>query len=154
MFQCLPSILNRPLQALHLVGLLARGLEPRQKLLTRLPPFHNLPGCEILYIKRSEHLIPLDLIVLAASIQALLTFLRLGQALSPALLGGLLVSSRKIGQAALRYLIALGAGFMLAAVFLKIIPETIEQCSGSALVPMMWLLGGYLLIQFAPSVLV
>jgi zinc transporter ZupT len=64
------------------------------------------------------------------------------------LLGGVLVSSRKLGQAALQYLIALGAGFMLAAVFLKIIPETIEQWGGSALVPMMWLLGGYLLIQF------
>jgi zinc transporter ZupT len=64
------------------------------------------------------------------------------------LLGGLLVSSRKLGHSALRYLIALGAGFMLAAVFLKIIPETIEQWSGAALVPMMWLLAGYLLIQF------
>jgi zinc transporter ZupT len=64
------------------------------------------------------------------------------------LLGGLLVSSRKLGQAALRYLIALGAGFMLAAVFLKIVPETIEQWPGSPLIPMVWLLGGYLLIQF------
>ena len=64
------------------------------------------------------------------------------------LLGGLLVSARKLGQTALRYLIALGAGFMLAAVFLKIVPETIEQWSGSALVPMIWLLVGYLLIQF------
>ena len=64
------------------------------------------------------------------------------------LLGGLLVSSRKLGQAALRYLIALGAGFMLAAVFLKMIPETIEQWRGSSLVPMIWLLAGYLLIQF------
>ena len=64
------------------------------------------------------------------------------------LLGGLLVSARKPGQTALRYLIALGAGFMLAAVFLKIIPETITQWSGSALVPMVWLLAGYLLIQF------
>ena len=64
------------------------------------------------------------------------------------LLGGLLVSSRKLGQAALRYLIALGAGFMLAAVFIKIVPETIEQWPGSPIVPMMWLLAGYLLIQF------
>lgn len=64
------------------------------------------------------------------------------------LLGGLLVSSRRLGQAALRYLIALGAGFMLAAVFLKIVPETIEQWPGSPLVPMVWLLVGYLLIQF------
>src|SRR6185369_17887241 len=63
-------------------------------------------------------------------------------------LGGMLVSSRKLGQTTLRYLIALGAGFMLAAVFLKIVPETIEQWSGTPLVPMMWLLGGYLLIQF------
>lgn len=64
------------------------------------------------------------------------------------LLGGLLVSSRKLGHSALRYLIALGAGFMLAAVFLKIVPETIEQWAGSPLTPMAWLLAGYLLIQF------
>ena len=62
-------------------------------------------------------------------------------------LGGLLVSSRRLGQATLRYLIALGAGFMLASVFLKIIPESINQWSGKAIEPMMWLLGGYLLIQ-------
>jgi zinc transporter ZupT len=64
------------------------------------------------------------------------------------LLGGLFVSSRKLGQATLRYLIALGAGFMLAAVFLKIVPATIEQWPDAPLVPMIWLLGGYLLIQF------
>lgn len=64
------------------------------------------------------------------------------------LLGGVLVSSRKPGHATLRYLIALGAGFMLAAVFLKIVPETIEQWPGAPLVPMIWLLVGYLLIQF------
>jgi zinc transporter ZupT len=64
-------------------------------------------------------------------------------------LGGLLVSSRRVGQTTLRYLIALGAGFMLAAVFLKIIPESIAQWSGETLVPMLWLLGGYLLIQLA-----
>ena len=33
-------------------------------------------------------------------------------------LGGFLVSSRRLGHAALRYLIALGAGFMLATVFI------------------------------------
>ena len=49
------------------------------------------------------------------------------------LLGGLFVSSQKLGQATLRYLIALGAGFMLAAVFLKIVPETMEQWPGSPL---------------------
>jgi zinc and cadmium transporter len=63
-------------------------------------------------------------------------------------LGGFLVSSRKLGQTALRYLIALGAGFMLAAVFLKIIPESIEIWPGEAHTPMLWLLAGYLLIQF------
>ena len=65
------------------------------------------------------------------------------------LLGGVLVSSRRLGQAALRYLIALGAGFMLAAVFIKMIPESLELWSaGDRLFPMLWLLGGYLLIQF------
>jgi zinc transporter ZupT len=63
------------------------------------------------------------------------------------LVGGLFVTSRKLGQSALRYLIALGAGFMLAAVFLKIVPESIEQWQGSPVVPMGWLLAGYLLIQ-------
>ena len=65
------------------------------------------------------------------------------------LLGGILVSSRRLGQATLRYLIALGAGFMLATIFLKILPESIAQWSGAALTPMLWLLGGYLLIQLA-----
>jgi zinc transporter ZupT len=68
-------------------------------------------------------------------------------------LGGMLVSSRRLGKTALRYLIALGAGFMLAAVFLKIVPETIEQWSGEALIPMVWLLAGYLLIQFVEHTL-
>lgn len=61
-------------------------------------------------------------------------------------LGGMLVS-RRLGQSALRYMIALGAGFMLAAVFLKVMPETLEQWEGDALTPMAWLLAGYLLIQ-------
>jgi zinc and cadmium transporter len=64
------------------------------------------------------------------------------------LLGGFLISARRVGQTTLRYLIALGAGFMLAAVFLKIVPETLEQWRGESLVPMVWLLAGYLLIQF------
>jgi zinc transporter ZupT len=64
-------------------------------------------------------------------------------------LGGFLVTSRRLGHTALRYLIALGAGFMLAVVFINIIPETIEHLwQGKALIPMMWVLGGYLLIQF------
>jgi zinc transporter ZupT len=63
------------------------------------------------------------------------------------LLGGFFVSSRRLGQTTLRYLIALGAGFMLAAVFLKIVPEAIEIWNGQALPPMLLLLAGYLLIQ-------
>jgi zinc and cadmium transporter len=64
-------------------------------------------------------------------------------------LGGVLVSARKMGQEALRYLIALGAGFMLAAVFIKMIPESLEQWSAEERIfPMLWLLAGYLLIQF------
>ena len=62
-------------------------------------------------------------------------------------LGGLLVSARKLGQTALRSLIALGAGFMLAAIFLKIVPETVEVWHGETVAPMLWLLAGYLLIQ-------
>jgi zinc transporter ZupT len=63
------------------------------------------------------------------------------------LIGGFFVSSWRLGQTALRYLIALGAGFMLAAVFLKIVPETLEIWKGQALQPMLLLLAGYLLIQ-------
>ena len=84
------------------------------------------------------------------------TSLIIGYGLAAALanfLGGLLVSSRRLGQATLRYLIALGAGFMLAAVFLKIIPESVEQWSGQGTEPMMWLLAGYLLIQLAEHTL-
>jgi zinc transporter ZupT len=69
-------------------------------------------------------------------------------------LGGFLLSARRLGHAALRTLIALGAGFMLAAVFINIIPETIEhQWRGEALTPMLWVLGGYLLIQFVEHTL-
>ena len=64
-------------------------------------------------------------------------------------LGGFLVSSRRLGQVALRYLIALGAGFMLATVFIKLIPESMEQWpDGEKLYPMLWVLAGYMLIQF------
>lgn len=54
----------------------------------------------------------------------------------------------------LKYLLALGAGFMLAVTFIEILPETIVlwQSRGNTaetfLVPMALLLGGYLLTQF------
>ncbi|MBV9210734.1 MAG: ZIP family metal transporter [Acidobacteria bacterium] len=81
------------------------------------------------------------------------------------LLGGMvLVSSgaHRWDERLLKYLVALGAGFMLAAIFIEIVPESINlwidvgQGAGeSVLRPMTLLLGGYLLIQlfehtFAP----
>lgn len=57
----------------------------------------------------------------------------------------------------LRYLIALGAGFMLAAIFLEIVPEVVrlwaegqeeKEINHAVLGAMTLLLGGYLLIHF------
>lgn len=73
--------------------------------------------------------------------------------------GMLLVSAtaRRRNHHFLHYLVALGAGFMLAAIFLEIVPEAVklwtEGVAGGrmeeALVkPMALLLGGYLLIHF------
>lgn len=73
------------------------------------------------------------------------------------LAGGLLVASSGVyrpGAKLLKYLVALGAGFMLAAIFIEILPETFELWSGSGSNPAegivgatTLLLGGYLLIQ-------
>src|SRR5262245_15034161 len=68
-------------------------------------------------------------------------------------LGGTFISARKLGQTTLRSLIALGAGFMLAAVFLKMVPETLVIWQGEATQPMIWLLAGYMLIQFVEHTL-
>ena len=74
-------------------------------------------------------------------------------------IGGLLLttsSARRLDQRFLKYLIALGAGFMLAAIFIEILPETISMwtaggtgdIAAEAVVgAMTLLLGGYLLIQ-------
>ena len=57
-------------------------------------------------------------------------------------------------KSSLKYLLALGAGFMLAVTFIEILPETIVlwQSKGNTaetfLIPMALLLGGYLLTQF------
>ena len=74
------------------------------------------------------------------------------------ILGGLILvpSSKKIGfQRLLKYLLALGAGFMLAVTFIEILPKTIalwQRMSGSSdemmFIPMLLLLSGYLLTQF------
>lgn len=60
--------------------------------------------------------------------------------------GGLMVTSKKAwNQALLKDFIALGAGFMLTAVFLEFIPESIAL-DPEAAPPL--ILGGYLLIHF------
>ncbi len=72
-------------------------------------------------------------------------------------LGGLILFPDKIRndyKGALRYLLALGAGFMLAVTFVEVIPKTIilwqkTQSSDETLyLPMLLLLGGYLMTQF------
>ena len=74
--------------------------------------------------------------------------------------GGLVLvkaGAHRWGERSLKYMVALGAGFMLAAIFLEILPETIGiwtraaegQTPPEAVVgAMTLLLGGYLLIQF------
>lgn len=65
------------------------------------------------------------------------------------LLGGMLVLRAKSASLKhLKYLIALGAGFMLAAVILEVIPFTSQLWQSKIAEAMAWLLAGYLLIQF------
>ena len=74
------------------------------------------------------------------------------------LAGGLLLASsgHRRETRLLKYLIALGAGFMLAAIFIEMLPESVSLWSvkmidlpsaEAAVIPMTLLLGGYLLIQ-------
>lgn len=75
-------------------------------------------------------------------------------------LGGLVLiksGAHRLGERFLKYLVALGAGFMLAAIFIEILPETIDiwtsaagnQSASEAVAwAMTLLLLGYLLIQF------
>jgi zinc and cadmium transporter len=69
------------------------------------------------------------------------------------LAGGWLItkshSSSQPSERKLTCLVALGAGFMLAAVFLEVIPEISIQWPGSLAPAMGWLLAGYLLLQLA-----
>jgi zinc transporter ZupT len=74
--------------------------------------------------------------------------------------GGLLLArpgTFQRSKKALRYLVALGAGFMLAAIFIEIVPEAVAlwtegkergEAAGGVLGAMTLLLGGYLLIHF------
>src|SRR5262245_48158963 len=73
--------------------------------------------------------------------------------------GGLVLvksGAHRLGERFLKYLVALGAGFMLAAIFIEIVPETIaiwteklggESAARSVVGAMTLLLAGYLLIQ-------
>jgi zinc transporter ZupT len=75
------------------------------------------------------------------------------------LAGGLLIASSgayRREAKLLKYLVALGAGFMLAAIFIEIVPETValwtngaigESAADSIVGASALLLGGYLLIQ-------
>jgi zinc and cadmium transporter len=58
--------------------------------------------------------------------------------------GGWLVARREWSRRYLRYLLALGAGFMLAAVFLEVIPEAYELTGSRAL---FYVLLGYLVVH-------
>ena len=63
------------------------------------------------------------------------------------LLGGWLIArSKHTAHDRLKKLLALGAGYMLAAVILEAIPEIFQQSGSEAFI---WLLVGYLIIQFA-----
>src|SRR5512139_2606195 len=74
------------------------------------------------------------------------------------ILGGLILFPARVSPAyrkSLKYLLALGAGFMLAVTFFEVLPKTIsiwqesEPSSSENLhVPMLLLLAGYLLTQF------
>src|SRR6476620_9330875 len=73
--------------------------------------------------------------------------------------GGLVLvksGAHRLGERFLKYLVALGAGFMLAAIFIEILPETIgiwthaqqgDSASRAVVGAMTLLLGGYLSIQ-------
>ena len=70
------------------------------------------------------------------------------------LLGGLLISARgSATRTGLKRLVAIGAGFMLAAVVLEAIPEIVEIWPNRTGIAMVWLLSGYLLIQLAEHAL-
>jgi ZIP family zinc transporter/zinc and cadmium transporter len=58
--------------------------------------------------------------------------------------GGWMVARREWSKRYLRYLLALGAGFMLAAVFLEVIPEAYEISGSNAL---LLVLAGYLVVH-------
>jgi zinc and cadmium transporter len=66
------------------------------------------------------------------------------------MLGGAIVLRRHWERESLKYFIALGAGFMLAAAFLEMIPESFELAGHRAAI---YILIGYLIVHFAQHTL-
>ena len=73
----------------------------------------------------------------------LLTFACIGAAAAANVLGGAIVARREWNGRLLRYFVALGAGFMLAAVILKLVPESMRLSRGAPVL----ILGGYQLVH-------
>jgi zinc transporter ZupT len=64
--------------------------------------------------------------------------------------GGLVIVSRRHwNELALKYFIALGAGFMLSATFLRMMPESFALSRQAPV----WILGGYFLVHFCEHTL-
>ena len=81
------------------------------------------------------------------------TALALGLGLTAAaanLIGGLFVARGEWSRAFLRYFIALGSGFMLAAVMLEMLPESVRLRGAGAFV---YVLAGYFLVHFFEHIL-
>jgi zinc transporter ZupT len=71
------------------------------------------------------------------------------------IIGGLILSSTGFYarfKSSLKYILALGAGFMLSVIFIELLPKTFQLWKGeneeSLLIPMLLVLTGYLLTQF------
>jgi zinc transporter ZupT len=77
-----------------------------------------------------------------------LLFYGLAAALANIAGGYWLTSRRRISQSVLAHFVGLGAGFMLGAVFLEVVPAAFGIWPDRAEIPMGLILGGYLLIQF------
>ena len=58
-------------------------------------------------------------------------------------LGGAMVTTHRWARSSLRYFIALGSGFMLGAVFLEMLPESLAISNNAP----MWVLAGYLIVH-------
>jgi zinc and cadmium transporter len=63
------------------------------------------------------------------------------------LVGGWLIVHRQWSREYLKYFVALGAGFMLATVFLEMLPESL-RLQGSSSVVAILVLAGYLMVHF------